>query len=81
MGKSVVIDVKQKFGVTYDGVTRAVKEAAALFKSEPNLTVTIFIDSGVYHLRYSVIVVWFVVINESIHESEKKSNHTITALL
>ena len=57
MGKGVVIDVKQKFGVTYDGIMRAVKEAAELFKSEPNLTVTIFIDSGVYCLRYFAIIV------------------------
>ena len=53
----MVIDVKQKFGVTYDGIMRAVKEAAELFKFEPNLTVTIFIDSGVHHLRYSAIIV------------------------
>ena len=48
----VLIDVGRKYGISFEGLTKAIKEAQSWFAEDEGYIVTIFIAKGIHHLRY-----------------------------
>ena len=52
MPNQYVIDVSQKYGVSYEGINLALDEARDRFVNEPNLEIVIRITSGIFNIDF-----------------------------
>ena len=48
----VLIDVESKYGISFEGLTKAIQEAQSVFAKDEESIVTIFIAKGIHHLMY-----------------------------